>query len=129
MQMRKEVGTTYVEGDIIDDTWQYVFADMPMYDAQGREIDYSIKESSTSESYHVRSISGDRDYGFAIVNTIDGMPIEMPVTGGEGVPPWLITAASGLIIVGFGLLLWRRTREESAIRRQRLDALEAARRG
>ena len=63
----------YADGEIVytvslsdENNWEYIFEDLDRYDANGREIVYTISEASI-EGYESR-IEGDQDRGFVVTN-------------------------------------------------------------
>lgn len=75
----------YADGEIVytvslsdENNWEYIFEDLDRYDANGREIVYTISEASI-EGYESR-IEGDQDRGFVVTNKSKESPkISIPL--------------------------------------------------
>lgn len=75
----------YADGEIVytvslsdENNWEYIFEDLDRYDANGREIVYTIVEASI-EGYESR-IEGDQDRGFVVTNKSKESPkISIPL--------------------------------------------------
>lgn len=52
------------------DDWRFIFEDLPLYDDDGNDIDYSIEEALTNSDY-VADITGDAQNGYIITNKIN----------------------------------------------------------
>lgn len=75
----------YADGEIVytvslsdENNWEYIFEDLERYDANGREIVYTISEASI-EGYESK-IEGDKDRGFVVTNKSKESPkISIPL--------------------------------------------------
>lgn len=75
----------YADGEIVytvslsdENNWEYIFEGLDRYDANGREIVYTISEASI-EGYETR-IEGDQDRGFVVTNKSKESPkISIPL--------------------------------------------------
>ena len=63
-------GETQIQTQTLSETnnWSYTFADLPKYDANGAQIDYSVLEANTVRGY-VPEVTGTADDGFVLTNT------------------------------------------------------------
>ncbi len=71
----KEVNGVYLTDE---NNWRHTFSDLDKYDGKdGHEINYTIKEDKIDG--YITGISGTKDTGFTITNTLDGK-VSIPVT-------------------------------------------------
>ncbi|SES30675.1 Cna B-type domain-containing protein [Salisediminibacterium halotolerans] len=59
--------------------WEHAFTDLPVYDPEGNQYDYTVKETSLDDNYELVDVNGDQDSGYEIVNRLTGN-VDIPVT-------------------------------------------------
>ncbi|AOM84066.1 Cna B-type domain-containing protein [Salisediminibacterium beveridgei] len=59
--------------------WEHEFTDLPVYDPDGDEYDYTVEETSLVDNYEFVEVNGDQDSGYDIVNRLTGN-VDIPVT-------------------------------------------------
>ena len=59
-------GQTYEKEVTASDNWSYTFNDLPKYDANGDEIQYTVDEKSTNSEFYVKSLDQNNN---TVINT------------------------------------------------------------
>ena len=87
--------------------WQGVFYDLPKWEA-GNRIQYTVLEDAVPG--YVPAITGDKDSGFTIVNSLTAAPTAARATGDDShmVLFGVLMALAILALAGFGIYTWKK---------------------
>ncbi|MBT1174469.1 Cna B-type domain-containing protein [Bifidobacterium sp. LC6] len=78
----KETGT--VATLTADNGWKATFDKLTAYDANGKEISYTVQETSVKE--YTGTVSGDQAHGFTLTNTLETGDIQLAKQDNDGNP-------------------------------------------
>ena len=86
--------------------WSYTFTNLPQFDSDGVEIEYTVKEVPFDVGWNVTygpvTENGENAYETTVTNTY-AMTYQLPETGGHGLLPYTIGGA--LLVIASGILL------------------------
>ena len=93
-----------------ENDWTAVMDNLPVYDKDGKEIQYSVKELTKLKDYTVTY----EDDGFTVVNTLKGKPGVTPQTGDQSnIGLWIGLMAVSAVAIG-GVLIFMHKKSKKA---------------